>query len=66
MEPVKGPPGVTANAHIMGDHGFQENALALRAYRQRLIAANIANADTPNYKDTGAIVFWGRVVDPRR
>lgn len=32
------------------NHGFQESALGLRAYRQQLIAANIANADTPGYK----------------
>jgi flagellar basal-body rod protein FlgB len=30
--------------------GFQRNALNLRAYRQELLASNIANADTPNYK----------------
>lgn len=29
---------------------FQEKALGLRAHRQQVIAANIANADTPNYK----------------
>lgn len=29
---------------------FQETALGLRAYRQQLIASNIANADTPGYK----------------
>ncbi len=29
---------------------MHERALALRAYRQQLIASNIANADTPNYK----------------
>jgi flagellar basal-body rod protein FlgB len=29
---------------------FQGQALALRAERQRLIAGNIANADTPGYK----------------
>jgi len=29
---------------------FQQNALNLRAYRQEVLAANIANADTPNYK----------------
>ena len=33
-----------------GEHGFQETALGLRAYRQELIASNIANADTPGYK----------------
>ncbi len=29
---------------------FQGDALKLRGYRQELLAANIANADTPNYK----------------
>lgn len=29
---------------------FYQNALDLRAYRQQLLASNIANADTPNYK----------------
>ena len=29
---------------------FQEKALGLRAYRQQILAANIANADTPHYK----------------
>ncbi|HWU34653.1 MAG TPA: flagellar basal body rod protein FlgB [Methylovorus sp.] len=29
---------------------FQQSALRVRAQRQELIAANIANADTPNYK----------------
>ena len=29
---------------------FQETALNLRAQRQQLLASNIANADTPNYK----------------
>jgi flagellar basal-body rod protein FlgB len=29
---------------------FQEKALAVRSYRQELIASNIANADTPHYK----------------
>jgi flagellar basal-body rod protein FlgB len=29
---------------------FQQAALKLRAARQELIASNIANADTPNYK----------------
>ncbi|CAB1369023.1 flagellar basal body rod protein FlgB [Denitratisoma oestradiolicum] len=31
-------------------HGFHETALGVRAYRQELIASNIANADTPGYK----------------
>jgi len=29
---------------------FTQKALNLRAYRQELIASNIANADTPHYK----------------
>lgn len=29
---------------------FQETALSLRAQRQEILASNIANADTPNYK----------------
>jgi len=29
---------------------FHQTALNLRAYRQQLLAANIANADTPNFK----------------
>lgn len=29
---------------------MHERALALRAYRQEILASNIANADTPNYK----------------
>ena len=32
------------------EDSLHERALALRAYRQELIASNIANADTPNYK----------------
>ena len=30
--------------------GFHQTALALRQQRQEVLAANIANADTPNYK----------------
>jgi flagellar basal-body rod protein FlgB len=29
---------------------FQQQALTLRAHRQQVLAANIANADTPNYR----------------
>jgi len=29
---------------------FQQTALGLRAQRQQVLAGNIANADTPNYK----------------
>jgi len=32
------------------DLGFHETALRLRAQRQQVLATNIANADTPNYK----------------
>jgi flagellar basal-body rod protein FlgB len=34
---------------ITGQLDFQADALTLRAERQRLIAGNIANADTPGY-----------------
>lgn len=51
------PSGGTHPGHLqiggtnhIGEHGFQESALGLRAYRQQLIASNIANADTPGYK----------------
>ncbi|MBI3524757.1 MAG: flagellar basal body rod protein FlgB [Betaproteobacteria bacterium] len=40
-------------ANASGGHGgrdFMEEVLGMRAYRQQLIASNIANADTPNYK----------------
>lgn len=40
---------LAASAHA-GGHQFQEVALGIRAYRQQLIASNIANADTPGYK----------------
>ena len=30
--------------------GFSQNALNLRAYRQQVLASNIANADTPGYQ----------------
>ncbi|CAJ0809505.1 MULTISPECIES: flagellar basal body rod protein FlgB [Ralstonia] len=30
--------------------GFQEQALRLRSQRHQILASNIANADTPNYK----------------
>lgn len=29
---------------------FHQTALNLRAYRQQLLASNVANADTPNFK----------------
>lgn len=32
------------------DFSVQRAALAARTYRQELLASNIANADTPNYK----------------
>lgn len=34
----------------VGENSFHERALGLRAYRQQLLASNIANADTPGYK----------------
>jgi len=50
MDPVKGGQSGLAPSATADSHSFQETALALRAYRQQLIASNIANADTPNYK----------------
>jgi len=41
---------LAGQAQGQGGHGIHERALALRAFRQQLIASNIANADTPNYK----------------
>lgn len=35
---------------ISNEFKFMEDALNLRAYRQQMLASNIANADTPNYK----------------
>ena len=35
---------------INSDLAFHQQALNTRAYRQQLLASNIANADTPNYK----------------
>lgn len=35
---------------IEGALGFHQEALNLRAERQKVLASNIANADTPNYK----------------
>ncbi len=35
---------------IDSELNLQRTALSLRAYQQELLASNIANADTPNYK----------------
>ena len=35
---------------INSELDFQQAALGLRAQRQQILAGNIANADTPNYK----------------
>ena len=40
---------------------FHESALSLRAQRQELLASNIANADTPNYKARDIDVNQGSV-----
>lgn len=37
-------------SRIDNELGFYQKALSLRANRQQLLASNIANADTPNYK----------------
>ena len=44
--------------------GFQSQALLLRAERQRLIASNIANADTPGYRRK--LVTFDAVIDHGR
>jgi flagellar basal-body rod protein FlgB len=48
-------PLLLSKAHIMLDRltdtlNFQAQALSLRSERQRIIASNIANADTPGYQ----------------
>ena len=42
--------GVTVVSKIDNALSFQQQALGLRAHRQQILAGNIANADTPNYK----------------
>ncbi|MDR2113192.1 MAG: flagellar basal body rod protein FlgB [Candidatus Accumulibacter sp.] len=37
-------------SRIDNEFFFQQQALGLRAYRQQVLAGNIANADTPHYK----------------
>lgn len=37
-------------SRIDQETNFSQTALNLRAYRQELLASNIANADTPNFK----------------
>lgn len=37
-------------SRLDNDLAFVQNALQLRARRQSILAANLANADTPNYK----------------
>ena len=41
---------LASQPHGKSAHEVQEDALKLHAYRLQLIASNIANADTPNYK----------------
>ncbi len=55
LTPPSGDPNprhipLAGQAQHGGKHNFQQVALGLRAYRQQLIASNIANADTPGYK----------------
>jgi flagellar basal-body rod protein FlgB len=37
-------------SRLDNDLAFIQNALALRSQRQEILASNLANADTPNYK----------------
>jgi len=48
--PTSGNPSALLGQSHQASHNVQEIALGLRAYRQQLIASNIANADTPGYK----------------
>jgi flagellar basal-body rod protein FlgB len=45
---------VSSEANMIGriddTVGFHQRVLAMRAYRQEMLAANIANANTPHYK----------------
>jgi flagellar basal-body rod protein FlgB len=43
-------PGVLVVSKIDNALSFQQQALGLRAFRQQVLAGNIANSDTPNYK----------------
>jgi flagellar basal-body rod protein FlgB len=43
-------PGISMVDKIGDPLHFHQSVLNLRAYRQQLLASNIANADTPNYK----------------
>lgn len=37
-------------SHLDTEFRFLQKSLDLRAYRQQVLASNVANADTPNYK----------------
>lgn len=37
-------------SHLDAEFKFLQKAMDLRAYRQQVLASNIANADTPTYK----------------
>ena len=50
VSPYNRQTGVLVVSKIDNALSFQEQALGLRAYRQQVLAGNIANADTPNYK----------------
>src|SRR5437763_11660537 len=49
IDPVQ-KPGATMIGKLDDYLRFNETALSLRSQRQELLASNIANADTPNYK----------------
>jgi flagellar basal-body rod protein FlgB len=67
-------PGTDMINRLTDSLNFQANALSLRAERQRLIASNIANADTPGYvardmdfaqalkEATGAVPVAGQMI----
>ncbi len=47
--------------------GIHEQAMTMRSYRGRILATNLANADTPNYKarDVDFKAVLGRVAEAR-
>lgn len=49
LSPSK-PRGSMMIDKLAGSLGFHQEVLNLRAERQKVLASNIANADTPNYK----------------
>jgi len=51
------PSAMAAKAQVRDDMALHERVLALRGYRQVLLASNIANADTPGYKSVDFDIY---------